>query len=62
MTESINSLNEENKKTSETLLTFITKTQNGEYCKLIPGVENLRRNDFVYVENEDCKYSFGVRC
>lgn len=49
-------------KSQNDMLTFIAKAQNGTYCEVIPGVETLRRDDFVYVEDEDCKYSFGVRC
>lgn len=61
-------MTESTKKTKDTeksrndMLTFIAKTQNGTYCEVVPGVETLRRDDFVYVEDEDCKYSFGVRC
>lgn len=55
-------LNKKNQAQCEAILTFVSKAQNGEFCEVVSGVENLRRNDFVYIEDEDSKYSFSVRC
>lgn len=54
--------NKDKKNTKEAILTFIAKTQNGEYCEVVPGVATLRRNDFVYVEEENYRYNFVTRC